>query len=116
MKVLNTFKKVVTTKYQTEIIEVSPDALLIVEKSNSRVTSETFVLKKDCKINKTKQSYKIINEAKEFSSIPMWQYFSPAIFEEIKTKHMTKIDTKPFLLSPYKEIQEHGKINFKNVL
>ena len=116
MKVLNTFKKIVTTRYQTEIIEVSPEVLLIVEKANYKITSETFAFKKDCKINKTKQSYQIINKAKDTSDRAIWQYFSPAILDEIQTKHMAKIDTRTFRLSPYKEFIDKGNLSLENVL
>ena len=116
MKVLNTFKKVVTTKYLTEIIEVSPEVLLIVEKANYKITSETFVLKKDCKINKTKQNYQIINKAKDTLDRARWQYFSSDILDDIKTKHMTEIDTRVFQLSPYKELMDKGNLNLENVL
>lgn len=115
MKTLNTFKKVVTTRYQTEIIEVSPEVLLIVHKSNSRVTSEIFVLKKDCKINKKKGTYEIKKGKKEVWR-ENWEYFAPHILDEIKTKHMTHINTKPFKLSPYKVLKKNGKLNVKQIL
>ena len=115
MKTLETFKKTVTKRYQTEIIEVSPDLLLIVHKTDSKITSEILIEKKYCKIDKKKQKYYIKPPKKE-KDIRGWHYYSPAILDEIKTKHFTDIDTRKLTISPLKELKKHGKINKKQIL
>lgn len=116
MKTLETFKKKVTTSYQTEIIEVDADTLLIVNKTNYKVASQTFVLKKDCKIDKKKQSYDITNIKKDKYSYYDWGYFSPAILDKLKTTHMQDIDTRKFKLDPYKELKAGRKIDVRRVM
>ena len=119
MKTLHIFKKKVTIRHQTEIIEISSDFLLIVHKVNSRVTSETITLKKNVKINKGKQSYSLTPKAKKAIKgleYKNWQYYSPEIFDEIKTKYMTDIVPNKFKLSAYEELKKHGKLDLKRIL
>ena len=115
MKVLQTIERVV--KYKTEVIEVSPELVLIVHRTNSKMKSYEIYLKKHCKIDKKKNTFKIIWKGEAYK-MPRWEYYSPAIFDEIKSKHFIEINyhDRKFKVDPYKELKAKGKLDEKRIL
>lgn len=112
MNIIFTKEKVV--KYKDEIIEVSDSLMLVTKRANSKITSQTLIEKAYLKIKKKKNTYKI--ELPKSKKRLDWRYFSPDIIDEIKTTHMTKINTDKYELDPFKELKKHGKLKEKNIL
>ena len=103
-----------TVKYKTEILEIDEDLRLVLEKANSRITSQMLVEKKRIKIDKKKNAFKI--KYPEKLKWLQWGYYSNGVFDEIKTKHFREIDSCKFELDVNKELQKNDKLDKNRIL
>jgi len=109
VNILQTIEK--TIKYKTELIEVAPSLVLIVNRQNSKIGSYSLVERKTLKINKKKKTYDVKDKERK-----IWRYYSPEIFDEIKTKHFTEIKNYGFEVNAFKEFKEKGKLDQRRIL